>query len=176
MYRRFCYFVINISLPFSTLQSPHFDDSSILGFDNYKAALSAHKIQQQLSVEHGPGPGLDPGPDPGSEIFANILRDFDDNSSQLTNESDDNSTREDNDNTFMALGAEILVNFDSEESVSGEGFGEDDNDNTSSDEGIARVRRPGERFTELDFNFLKEEWLETFDDSESSEEDYSDTD
>ena len=76
----------------------------------------------------------------------------------------------------MALGAEILVNIDSEESVSGEGFGEGDNDNTSSDEGIARVRRPGERFTELDFNFMKEEWLETFDDSKSSEEDYSDTD
>ena len=40
---------------------------------------------------------------------------------------------------------------------------------------MGRVRRRGERYTELDFDFLDEEWLQPLNESESSD-DYSDTD
>ena len=168
----------------------------ILGFDNFKAALSAHKIQQQQknttdfennhSYHHtakqspsSPSQTRDePGPGPGPNQLAKILKDFDDNSNS-GKDSDEDTHSEDEKKTFPAIGgANILVNFDSDgdESIQeseNEGYGEEGD--TTGDDSMGKVRRRGERYTELDFDFLDEEWLQPLNESESSE-DYSDTD
>lgn len=132
-------------------------DLHILGFDNFKAALVTHNKQKRENENIrvlGNGTGaLSETLNPGT-ILCNFVSDSDEDNSHVR-------------------AVDILRNFDSDrdrevsDSPSfdvGENKGEEDKNRTS--------RKPGEKYTALDFSFLDEEWLSSV--SETSEDGNSD--
>jgi hypothetical protein len=145
---------------------PHL--TNLLGFNTFKEALSAHKIyqkKQKLPTYPGPGPSPNSGPGPGHPIdsasnsptssiaptspttfnFADILHDFDDGNYGSENDEDDR----------RSLGFEGDAD-------------EEDNDTSDAESIVPISQKPGKRYTALDFDFLKEEWLEPTDWSSDS--------
>lgn len=119
--------------------------------------------------------GACPFDSPSPLPLANILRDFNDIDDSEEDEIDNNSH-------------DILVNFDSdkesnisygddhpesESQADDEENEDDDNHSSGGDHGGPVSHKPGERYTEMDFHFLDEEWLQHT--NETSEEDFSTT-
>jgi hypothetical protein len=114
--------------------------SDILGYINVTQALGMHKTHQKGKYisDQSQSPDPDPGPGSGSvfnfESFLQIIKDNDNGSS------DDSS------------------------GIVGEAEDDDDDDGDDSDKSSvhedAVIRKPGERYTGIHFEFLKEDWLD----------------
>jgi hypothetical protein len=118
--------------------------------------------------------------------LGNILRDFVD-----SDDDDESDIENEDDNNYPVRAVDILLNFDSDSDrveevyvpeidsttdVEEEEEGEDDDESSHHSASGSIVAKPGRRYTESDFSFLKEEWLRlTIESSEDEASDDSDT-
>lgn len=161
---------------------------NVLGFGNYKEALAVHKENCQVSLQGQVDKSSESealrnheshvGPVPAAAAAAGA--DFTPISQSQTSVSDDNSsiTAVRNPNILFDFDSDsasdsreqnnILLCFDSDSGVDEEDI--EYPENMENQELDARVhaggvsRKPGDKYTEFDFDFLEEDWLEITDD------------
>lgn len=152
--------------------------TNILGFDSYKDVLAALKKNRKVGLrgqvntdpkvwsnqESVAGPDPDPDPAYSSNAIPNSRPDFDfsltssPNPNILLNfyNSDSGSDRRGK--------KDILLHFDSDSGVD-EGLDDSEEESESCVHSGGMLRKPGGKYTQFDFDFLDEEWLELTDES-----------